>query len=102
MAMPILVTVVLGAMVSTDRLSPILAMVISVVVLAGTLIVLNKSDDTAWLFDGATGEKRAEVPTGGAPHEVAVSPDGALAVVTDYGAETPGNTLTVSTNLQNH
>ena len=38
-AVPILATVALGAMVTTDRLSPILAVLISVVVLASTLIL---------------------------------------------------------------
>ncbi len=61
----------------------------------GTLIVLNKSDATASLIDAATGESWAVLPTGDGPHEVAVSPDGKTAVVADYGASTPGHTLTV-------
>lgn len=59
-----------------------------------TLIVLNKGDDTAALVDPATGTTRAVIPTGVAPHEVAVSPDGSLAVVANYGNDTGGNTLT--------
>lgn len=63
---------------------------------AGTLLVGNKSDDTVDLIDLATGESYATLPTGNAPHEIAVSPDGRTAVVTDYGdRETPGSTLTV-------
>jgi YVTN family beta-propeller protein len=63
---------------------------------AGTLVVLNKSGASASLIDDATGEIIATVPTGNAPHEVAVSPDGRLAVGTNYGnREAPGSTLTV-------
>jgi YVTN family beta-propeller protein len=63
---------------------------------AGVLIVLNKSDDTAYLLDRETGERIASIPTGYQPHEVAVSPDGRTAVVTNYGTrERPGNSLTV-------
>jgi len=64
--------------------------------LTGVLIVLNKSDDTAYLLDRETGERLASVQTGYQPHEVAVSPDGRTAVVTNYGTrEEPGNSLTV-------
>jgi YVTN family beta-propeller protein len=63
---------------------------------AGMLVVLNKSDDTASLIDRATGREVAVIPTGAAPHEVAVSPDGKLAVVANYGdRDAPGSTLTV-------
>ncbi|NOX37148.1 MAG: beta-propeller fold lactonase family protein [Calditrichaeota bacterium] len=61
----------------------------------GTLIVLNKSDASAWLIRLKDGQKIADIPTGDGPHEVAVSPDGKLAVVTNYGGKTPGNSLTV-------
>lgn len=66
-------------------------------VLAGaqTLVVLNKSGASASLLDPATGEERARVPTGVGPHEAAVSPDGRLAVVADYGQAEAGHTLTV-------
>jgi YVTN family beta-propeller protein len=73
---------------------------------AGTLIVLNKSDHDAALVDPASLEVVARLPTGRGPHEVATSPDGALAYVTNYGAYAifreaserrmePGNTITV-------
>ena len=62
----------------------------------GTLVVLNKSEATASLIDLDRGASVATVPTGEGPHEVAVSPDGRLAVVADYGTrEKPGSTLTV-------
>lgn len=62
----------------------------------GTLIVLNKSDHTAAFFDISTHKLVATVPTGIAPHEVAVSPDGMAAVVANYGTgPAPGSSLTV-------
>jgi YVTN family beta-propeller protein len=62
----------------------------------GVLVVLNKSGDTAHVLDRATGERLAEIETGYQPHEVAISPDGRTAVVTNYGSrERPGNSLTV-------
>lgn len=62
----------------------------------GTLIVLNKSDHTASLIDIETKKSIATLPTGTAPHEVAVSPDGKLAVVANYGTgQGPGHTLTL-------
>lgn len=60
-----------------------------------TLIVLNKSDDSASLIDARTGETRVVLGTGSGPHEVAVSPDGRLAVVANYGNDSGGNTLTL-------
>jgi YVTN family beta-propeller protein len=62
----------------------------------GTLIVLNKSDHTATFIDAASRKALATVPTGTAPHEVAISPDGKTAVVANYGTrEAPGKTLSV-------
>jgi YVTN family beta-propeller protein len=62
----------------------------------GTLLVLNKSDDTVSFIDLKSIEIRATLPTGDGPHEVAVSNDGKTAVVTNYGDNTnPGKTLTV-------
>jgi YVTN family beta-propeller protein len=62
----------------------------------GTLLVLNKSDDTISFVDLASIEVRATLPTGDGPHEVAVSSDGKTAVATNYGdTANPGKTLTV-------
>lgn len=59
------------------------------------LIVLNKSDAQASIVDIASGKIVKTYPTGDGPHEVAVSPDGRTAVVGNYGAQVPGNSLTV-------
>ena len=60
------------------------------------LLVVNKSESTLSFVDAATGETVAQVETGHAPHEVAVSEDGRWAYVTDYGTgPEPGSTITV-------
>ncbi|MCA8949817.1 MAG: YncE family protein [Planctomycetes bacterium] len=59
------------------------------------LLVCNKADHTVSIFDPRTREQLAVLPTGEGPHEVAISPDGRTAVVSDYGAQKPGRTLTV-------
>src|SRR5262245_64854443 len=59
------------------------------------LVVLNKEDATLVTVDPATGKVLGRVPTGEGPHEVAVSADGRTAVVGNYGAQTPGSTLSV-------
>ena len=61
----------------------------------GSLLVLNKSDNTIDFVDSETLKSEATLPTGAGPHEIAVSPDGRTAVVANYGAQTPGNTLSV-------
>jgi len=62
----------------------------------GTLVVLNKAEASASLIDLDSGQVAATVPTGEGPHEVAVSPDGKLAVACNYGTgPAPGSSLTV-------
>ena len=63
---------------------------------ADTLIVLNKSDHTASIFDAATGKPRATVAVGRGPHEVEVLADGKTAAVSNYGLRgEPGRSLTL-------
>ena len=63
---------------------------------AGTLVVANKSEATVSLVDTGSGEILATLPTGNGPHEVAVSPNGRLALVGNYGTrDEPGSTVTV-------
>jgi YVTN family beta-propeller protein len=62
----------------------------------GLLLVVNKGESTLSVINPRAGEELARIPTGHGPHEVAVSPDGRTAVVTNYGTgPQPGNTLTV-------
>ncbi len=61
-----------------------------------TLLVANKSEASVSLLQLPAGEVVATLPTGEAPHEVAVSPDGHRALVTNYGTrQRPGDTLTL-------
>lgn len=62
---------------------------------SGTLVVTNKTPATATIIDVASGRVLATLPTQPGPHEVVMSRDGRVAVVSDYGAQTGGNTLTV-------
>jgi YVTN family beta-propeller protein len=62
---------------------------------AAQLLVLNKSDSTLSFIDPATGKTHATIATGNGPHEVELSDDGQLAFVSNYGASTPGNSLSV-------
>jgi YVTN family beta-propeller protein len=63
---------------------------------AATLVVANKSDATVSLVDLGSGKVVATLPVGQGPHEVAVSRDGRLALVANYGtASAPGSTLTL-------
>jgi YVTN family beta-propeller protein len=83
---------------STKLLSLILVLICVSSALAdsGTLLVLNKSDNTVSLIDLSSKQTVGTIPTGVAPHEVAVSPNGKLAVVANYGnQQQAGRTLTV-------
>ena len=65
--------------------------------LSGTLLVANRTGGSISLFDLATGVEMGRVPIGPAiPHEVAVSPDGRLALTGEYGPnDAPGRHLVV-------
>jgi len=62
--------------------------------LSGTVVVVNKQGNDASFIDLESGEIVATAPTGTGPHELVVSPDGRLAVATNYGGGS-ANTLTV-------
>ena len=73
-----------------------LALLPGVPVGADTLLVVRKSADALDFVDPGSGLGLASVPVGFAPHEVSVSPDGTLAVVSNYGTrDRPGSTLSV-------
>ena len=59
------------------------------------LLVLNKEDAQLAFVDVGSGKVIARVPTGEAPHELAVSADGKLAFASNYGAQTPGSSISV-------
>ena len=60
-----------------------------------TLIVLVKGASELAIVDPTSLKILARVATGEAPHEVALSPDGKTAYVSNYGARTPGNSISV-------
>ena len=60
------------------------------------LIVGNKEENSLAIVDPGSGKVVGRVPTGEGPHEVAVSADGKLAFVANYGtAQNPGSTISV-------
>jgi YVTN family beta-propeller protein len=52
------------------------------------LLVGNKGEDTLSFVDLVTGQELGRQPTGKAPHEIAISPDGKNAAVVAYGGRT--------------
>jgi DNA-binding beta-propeller fold protein YncE len=62
---------------------------------ADELLVGNKSADSVWRLSVRDGRKIGEFRTGKAPHEIAVAGNGRFALVSNYGRETSGNTLSV-------
>jgi YVTN family beta-propeller protein len=62
---------------------------------ASKLLVLNKDEGSLAIVDPQTSQVAGRVPTGEGPHEIAVSADGKLAFVANYGAQTPGSTISV-------
>ena len=91
-------------MISCNRIDPIgsvCAVFATVFVLAAgahgeTLVVANKAEATVSLIDLEQGDVVATLGTGEGPHEVGISPDGRLALVTNYGTrDGAGNSLTL-------
>jgi YVTN family beta-propeller protein len=73
----------------------VLGLTLAAPAIPATLLVLNKEDATLSFIDPATGSTTATIPTGTGPHEVEVSADGRTAVVSNYGGQPAGNTLSV-------
>jgi YVTN family beta-propeller protein len=64
--------------------------------LLATLLVLNKGDSNLAFVDPNTLQAVWKIPTGNAPHEVAVSADGSVALVANYGTgPDPGSTVSI-------
>lgn len=62
---------------------------------AADLLVSNQAGDSVWRLSAQNGRQHGEFRTGDSPHEIAVSPDGKRAVVSNYGGVRSGNTLSV-------
>ncbi|RPJ66207.1 MAG: YncE family protein, partial [Acidobacteria bacterium] len=82
-------------------LVPVLAGVVGALALAQlplpspALLVVNKAENSLAVMDPVSGKAVKQIPTGDGPHEVALSQDGRTAYVTNYGAQTPGSSLSV-------
>lgn len=59
------------------------------------LVALNKADATLAIIDPKEMKVIAKIATGDSPHEVVLSADGRTAFVANYGAQTPGSSLSV-------
>ena len=61
----------------------------------GVLVALNKADSTLAIIDAATMKLTGKVAVGDSPHEVVLSTDGKTAFVANYGAQTPGSSISM-------
>ncbi len=61
----------------------------------GSLLVLNKADNTLAIINPVNLHVVATVPTGEGPHEMTVSADGKLAFVANYGGQVHGHSISV-------
>lgn len=59
------------------------------------LVVLNKTEANLVIIDPSDMKILGKVAVGDAPHEVVISADGKIAIVANYGAQTPGSSLSV-------
>ena len=64
----------------SDRRQPALS--------GSVLLIGNKGEDTLSFVDLTTGQELGRQPSGKAPHEIAISPDGRTAAVVAYGDKT--------------
>lgn len=63
---------------------------------SGSLVVVNKADHAVSLIDLKLGKIVATIPVEYGPHEVAISPSGSIAAVTNYGdGAKVSNSLTI-------
>lgn len=73
----------------------LLALSISNVFAKETLVVVNRDDSTVSIIDPKEMKVLATIPTGDSPHEVVITADGKTAVVSNYGAQKAGNSLSI-------
>lgn len=59
------------------------------------LVALSKGDSSLAIIDPGDMKVLGRVPVGDSPHEVVISADGKTAFVANYGAQTPGSSISV-------
>lgn len=88
------------------KLKVIISILFSIIIVVGdyvivvgqtkpVLVALNKNDATLAIINPTDMTLLGKVPTGDSPHEVVLSADGKTAFVSNYGAQTAGNSLSV-------
>ena len=76
------------------RLALLVGLLVNTHAYSGVLLVVNKSSHSLSILDPERPEYQASVDLGPHPHEAAVSEDGSIAVVSQYGSDIkPGNSL---------
>ncbi|MBX7171425.1 MAG: YncE family protein [Pyrinomonadaceae bacterium] len=73
----------------------LLALTVSTVFAKETLVVVNRDAAAVQIIDPIEMKVLATVPTGEGPHEVVISADGKTAVVSNYGAQKAGSSLSI-------
>lgn len=73
----------------------LLALSISSVFAKETLVVVNRDDSTVSIIDPNEMKVLATIPTGEGPHEVVITSDGKTAVVSNYGGQKAGSSLSI-------
>lgn len=72
---------------TTDKLSTSLSKPV--------LVTLNKAEASLTIIDPKDMKVLGKVAVGDSPHEVVISADGKTAIVANYGAQTPGSSLSI-------
>lgn len=73
----------------------LLALTVSTVFAKETLVVVNRDAAAAQIIDPIEMKVLATIPTGEGPHEVVISADGKTAVVSNYGGQKAGSSLSI-------
>lgn len=73
----------------------LLALTVSTVFAKETLVVVNRDAAAVQIIDPIEMKVLATIPTGEGPHEVVISADGKTAVVSNYGAQKAGSSLSI-------
>lgn len=82
-------------MIARETISNMLPFLLLASVASAQLLVLNKAANELVFVDPNSNQIAGRVPVGDGPHEIVVSPDGRHAFVSNYGAQTPGQSISM-------